>query len=86
LAQIGTTAQVVPLLPFPTGNLVDAAFIESFYESSGEIKDIGSPTSASSVAVDECIRKSGRTTGLTFGRVRVVNLTVDVGPYECSAK
>jgi len=79
---IGTLSKVVTI-NFPGLNLVDAAFVESSdQETSSIIRDIGTPTTTPGTpTLNKCVKKSGRTTGLTFGRITMVNLTVGVGGY-----
>jgi hypothetical protein len=77
---IGTLRKVVTI-NFPGPNRVDAAFVESTNaQTSDSILDIGVPNSAPGThALGQCIKKSGRTTGLTFGKINMVNLAVSVG-------
>jgi len=72
---------------FPGPNLVDAAFVESSdQETSSIIRDIGTPTTTPGTpTMGMCVKKSGRTTGLTFGRIILVNVTVFVG-YNCGGE
>ena len=69
-------------------NEVDAAIAQvraDQVRSDGSILDIGT-VSANTVAafVGQTVQKSGRTTGLTFGMVSAVDVTVDVGySAEC---
>jgi hypothetical protein len=81
LRRCGTSERIVPLAP--VGNLVDVAFIRSgILRSSRSVRDVGLVSgSPGTVALGECIRKSGRTSGLTFGRVAMVNATVNVRDY-----
>jgi len=79
---IGTLSKVVPI-NFPSPNLVDAAFVESNnQETSSIIRDIGTPTTTPGTpTLNKCVKKSGRTTGLTFGRITIVDMTVGVSGY-----
>ncbi|MDA2920943.1 hypothetical protein MYX76_15865 [Desulfobacterota bacterium AH_259_B03_O07] len=79
---IGTLSKMVPI-NFAGPNLVDAAFVESNdQETSSIIRDIGTPTTTPGTpTLNKCVKKSGRTTGLTFGRITCVNTTLLVGGY-----
>jgi len=79
----GTSDRIATL--FPSGNKVDAAFVRSGAgRTRRNIDDIGNAGRIPATVVPgECIRKSGRTSGTTFGRVDMVNATIDVGPYFC---
>jgi hypothetical protein len=80
--RIGTLNKRV-IINFPGPNLVDAAFVKSHdSQTQKAILDIGEPTSTPGTpTLNQCVQKSGRTTGLTFGRIDAVNLTVNVGGY-----
>ncbi|MDA2919853.1 hypothetical protein MYX76_10230, partial [Desulfobacterota bacterium AH_259_B03_O07] len=80
---IGILSRVVTI-NFPGPNLVDAAFVESSdQETSNIIRDIGPPTTTPGTpTLGMCVKKSGRSTGLTFGRINLVNMTVPVS-YIC---
>jgi hypothetical protein len=77
----GTSERIVTLLP--SGNKVDAAFVRSRAGlTRRNIDDIGNAARIpGTVVLGECIHKSGRTSGHTFGRVAAVNVTTNVGGY-----
>jgi len=81
--QIGTLEKVVTLLNFPTSNLADAAFVASSdTQTSPMILDIGMPTNTpGSPTLGSCVCKSGRTSGMTCGRIDLVNATLNVSGY-----
>jgi hypothetical protein len=64
----------------PARNVVDAAVAKPLRDSdvSDEILEIGPVSGTASAAIDMAIRKSGRTTGLTQGRVTAMAATVRV--------
>jgi hypothetical protein len=74
---VGTLNKVVDVLGPPNVNLIDAAFVASTdQETSASILDIGVPQSTPGTpTLNSCVRKSGRTTGLTYGRIDVLDLT-----------
>lgn len=61
-------------------NLADAAVARPVKEEeiSPDILGIGSPKGVKEVSIDDVVMKSGRTSGLTRGRVEVVHATVKV--------
>jgi len=61
-------------------NRVDAAVARPLVDSdvSDDVLEIGRPSGVASAVLGMGIRKSGRTTGLTSGRVTVIEATVDV--------
>jgi hypothetical protein len=78
---IGDLDRFVPIdFGTNTNNRVDAAFVASSTALvSNSILDIGPPVGpARDPILNEFAQKSGRTTGLTTGQVRVVNLTARV--------
>ncbi len=81
LFPIGALNKLVTLVSMD--NLVDAAFVQSgIIQTSSTIRDVGTPsTNPGTVAVGDCVKKSGRTTGLTFAKVILVNATIAVGGY-----
>jgi hypothetical protein len=81
LQNCGTSAKIKTLVA--SGNKVDAAFVASSAEQSkNNVEDIGKAKgNPGTVAPGTCIRKSGRTSGLTFGRVQGVNVTINIGGY-----
>lgn len=74
---VGVLNRIVPLVESPSVNKVDAAFVESDDGlTSAEILDIGIPSSAPGTPLlNGCVMKSGRTTGLTHGRINLVDYT-----------
>lgn len=79
--QIGTLLRFVPLhMPPPRSNLVDAAVAKPLQADliSPTIMGIGQVTGTAEAQVGEQVRKSGRSTGVTTGEVRAVNVTVTV--------
>ena len=66
-------------------NTVDAAIAKTIsgqVSSTGQILDIGTVSTATAVpALNMNVKKSGRTTGLTSGKITAVNVTVNVGGY-----
>jgi hypothetical protein len=81
LQNCGTSNKVAAL--GLSGNKVDAAFVASnAAQSKKKVEDVGGARSApATVSPGTCIRKSGRTSGLTYGRVSSVNTTINVGGY-----
>jgi hypothetical protein len=74
---IARLSHVVPLRFNNLQNWMDAAAAgidESMADASQAILGIGRPEGAARVKLNTLVRKSGRTTGLTEGVVRVVNL------------
>ena len=79
---IGTLVRSASIRPYPLPNYADASFVASTdSQTSRSIRDIGLPTETGPDALNSCVRKSGRTTGLTWGRIDAINLslTVDAG-------
>ena len=83
---VGSVSQQTPI-SCVANNTVDAASIVSnSTQSNQSIRDIGVPSFAPGTAmVGDEVQKSGRTTGLTFGVVTSVSLTVGVNGYCCGA-
>lgn len=83
-------ADLSPYIPisFTSSNLFDAAIAAvrtGSVKTDGSILEIG-PLSSTTVApfLNQSIKKSGRTTGLTFGTVQAVDVTVSVTyPSKC---
>jgi len=78
---IGTLVNHVALTFGATStNTVDAAFVlSSDAHTSRSILDIGLPSAVPGTPLlNACVRKSGRTTGLTHGRIDLVNTTLQV--------
>lgn len=69
-------------------NLIDAAVAQPYDQSEllDEILDIGAVSGTLPAELGMNVRKSGRTTGLTNGRIVVLNVTVDVDYREASAR
>ena len=78
--QIGTLHHYVPIKFDGSDNLVDAAVAEvAFHDFTREIYYLGfARTSYAPVAVGDVVKKTGRTTNFTTGRVTSVNATVNV--------
>lgn len=76
---VGTLERFVPLQPYPAENLVDAAFVASTAaQTSASIRDIGLPHhTIGPWALNTCVWKSGRSSGLTPGRTVAVHVTVN---------
>ena len=83
--QVGTLLRTSLIRPYPQVSYADAAFVESTTsQTSRSILDLGFPAVVSgSPVLNSCVRKSGRTTGSTWGLVEAVNLTVDVSDSSC---
>ncbi len=81
---LGVLDGFVPVLASPNVNIADAAFVASSDQlTSRSILDIGFPRSVpGTAALDSCVRKSGRTSGLTPGRIDLVDLSHNV-PTNC---
>ena len=66
-------------------NTVDAAIAKTIsgqVSSTGQFLDIGTVSTATTVpALNMNVKKSGRTTGVTSGKITSVNVTVNVGGY-----
>jgi len=66
-------------------NTVDAAIAKTIsgkVSSTGQILDIGTVSTATAIpALNMNVKKSGRTTGVTSGKITSVNVTVNVGGY-----
>ncbi len=82
---IGTTNSVAAMVNPPGTNTVDASFITSSTAQTSCIEqDGGVPLSTTNtVAVNECVHKSGRTSGYTNMKIVAVNVTVNICGY-CS--
>lgn len=74
---IGTVTKAVQINPSGP-NVADAAFVLSGgFFTSPEILDVGFPAGVpGNPTLNTCALKSGRTTGLTYGRIDLVNLTM----------
>lgn len=74
---IGSLHSFVPVVGGPGRNRVDAAFVaSSALYTSPSIRDIGTPSKTPGTpALNQCVRKSGRTTGLSTGRIDLVSVT-----------
>ncbi len=61
-------------------NLVDAATATPIYDDIviDEILEIGAPLGTKGVAIGEAVKKSGRTTALTFGTITTIDATIRV--------
>ena len=78
---IGTLVNHVPITFGTTANnTVDASFVlSSDAHTSRSILDIGLPSAVPGTPLlNACVRKSGRTTGLTHGRIDLVNTSLTV--------
>jgi hypothetical protein len=87
--QIGTLDRFIPLVFGCCGNNIgDAAFVASDTSLvSNNILDIGVPTGARNPILAEFVKKSGRSSGLTTGQVRYVNVTARINYAPgCSAR
>jgi hypothetical protein len=80
-SNVGVVAVQSP--PFPNG-LIDASAISSDGSKTQlSVRDIGIPDTVPGAAfILDPVRKSGRTTGLTFGTVALINVTVTI-TYNC---
>ncbi|TFH35630.1 MAG: hypothetical protein E4G99_06860 [Anaerolineales bacterium] len=69
-------------------NQVDAALARPFDETEllDEILEIGAVNGSLPVELGMSVRKSGRTTGLTSGRIVVMDVTIDVDYGDASAR
>jgi hypothetical protein len=80
--RVASLTRLVPIRFDGTHNYVDAALaaiVSGAVDPAGPILDLGVPSSETREAsVGLAVAKSGRTTGLTFGVVEAVNVTVDV--------
>ncbi len=85
---IGVLANRVTIVQQPGFNRVDAAFVQSDdTQTTREILDIGLPSEEKGVpSLDLCVKKSGRTTGLTFGRIDMVNVSFVEANDPCYPK
>lgn len=83
--EVGILERVVPVVAPPSRNKIDAAFVASSDElTSASILDIGIPSSSPGTPVlNGCVRKSGRTTGLTHGRIDMLDITLIDTFDEC---
>lgn len=77
---IGCLKRFVSLADFPTLNEVDCAIAGPLDNSTiiPEILDIGLVQGVTGPVVGLAVKKSGRTTGLTFGQITLVDALVDV--------
>lgn len=82
--RIGRLAQFVPLRFDNRPNRMDAAIAEldEAIAADRRILEIGPPAGAANPTLNLLVRKSGRTTGLTEGIIRVVNFDVVGVEYE----
>lgn len=80
---IGTLHSYVPVNGSRL-NAADAAFVASGDDQTAwEIRDIGHPATVSGFPVmHSCVKKSGRTTGLTWGFVEAANVTMVVDEFD----
>jgi hypothetical protein len=80
--RVAALTRFVPIRFDGTPNHVDAALaavVSGAVDPSGPILDLGVPSDETlEASVGLAVAKSGRTTGLTFGFVEAVNVTVDV--------
>ncbi len=80
--QIARLSRYVPLLCDGSPNYVDAAIAEGeFHDINREIYWIGYINGLAGVKVGSVVRKTGRSTSYTTGRVTALNATVTVGGY-----
>lgn len=80
-AQIVAHLSKFAVISFTQSNTVDAALariVAGEVNLQGKILDIGQPGHPTEPAVGMLVKKSGRTTGLTFGKVIALNVTVFV--------
>lgn len=82
---IGTVSQHESPVCNGTNNRVDGALVRSTdSQTQWSIRDIGTPSKfAGTATVGMGVRKSGRTTGYTYGTVASVNYTSNVTNYGC---
>jgi hypothetical protein len=82
--RIGRLVRFIPI-SFIGNNRVDAAFVSSSASLvSNSIFGIGAPVgSARNPRLNEFVKKSGRTTGVTVGVVSAINATVEVDYESC---
>jgi hypothetical protein len=78
--ELGVLAKYVPLNPYPSPNVVDCALAKPLSEQdiSPEILEIGTVAGVCEPVVGMEIKKSGRTTGYTTGKIRALNATINV--------
>lgn len=78
--ELGVLARYVHLNPYPSPNLVDCALAKPLnnQDISPEILDIGIVAGVCEPVVGMPLKKSGRTTGYTTGKIRALNATIDV--------
>jgi hypothetical protein len=74
--KIGELTEFIPISTI--GNLVDCAIAKPIYDISDEIIEIGRVQGKREARLGLKVKKSGRTTGLTSGRVIQLNATVKV--------
>lgn len=77
---IGTLAKWVPVVAGSAGspNLVDAAWVISKdTDTTNQAIDIPAPFQPATPALNTCVKKSGRTSGLTYGKIDLVNTTLN---------
>ena len=79
----GTLSGFVPIDEINV-NLLDLALFEPTRSLSPEILGIGIPNGFTQLKVGDKVRKSGRTSGVTYGTVQDIDatLSVDYGEYE----
>jgi len=77
----GSSHRVVPIKILAEANEVDAAVAKPISGDviTGDIIDIGVITGTKPAEINMEVRKSGRTTETTTGRIEMLNATVDVG-------
>jgi len=76
---LGRQSRFVAFAESGIANRVDAAIAMPLTEFSYEIEGIGIPTVFDSFHLNQIVRKSGRTTGITEGVVTQENVTISVG-------
>lgn len=82
-----SSSHLIPIIPAAQGyNTVDAAFVTSpDANTRWQIWNIGYPsTTAGTAVLNSCVKKSGRTSGLTYGKVQMVNYTTPAFYYGAS--
>ena len=77
---LGSKSQLAAFRADPTPNEVDAAVATPWGDSiEDEILEIGFVTETATPELDMSVKKSGRTTGLTTGKITELNAMVQVG-------
>lgn len=81
---IGSLAKYAALYPFPQPNTVDCALAKPANASmiDPDIVEIGKVKGVADAVIGMSVKKSGRTTGLTTGKIRALNATIDVNYGE----